>query len=162
MYPIEPEDKALNLSPKGFASRVYAYLSGGDQVINNITVTDVHLNNVRYDTLGEFDIVAYTFTPLFSGWYAIMSQVTWVSKANTGDGRIELETVNGIVVNNQSRGLIPISRDFTQCINVVEYLVKGKLVKLCAWHNIGVGLTRSLMSRVGDTDYTWMCIHRLS
>lgn len=162
MYPTPQENYALNLSPKGFPSRVYAYAFTPDQSIANITVTDVRLNRVRYDTLGEFDLTAYTFTPKFSGWYIIVAQIIWVTKPQTGDGRMFITTVNGIVDSNSSRGLIPANRDFTQCINVIKYLLKGKLVKLTVYHSLGVGFTRSLMATIVDTDYTFMCIHRLS
>ena len=162
MYPTEPEDKALNLSPKGFASRVYVRQLAPNQVIGNALATTVKLNGVLYDTLGEFDSAAYTFTPLYSGWYAIMAQIVWVLAAQTGDGRLTLETVDGIVDIQNSRGLIPAARDFTQSINTIRHLDKGKLVKLIAWQNVGGGANRSLYGSIGTADFTWMCIHRLS
>jgi hypothetical protein len=95
MYPIEPEDKALNLSPKGFASYCYVYMAGGDQPIGNLNPTRVKYNTVFTDTLGEFDTTPFiwSFTPRRAGIYHIVAQVTVRQSAGGGPCDLAIYTV---------------------------------------------------------------------
>ena len=86
MYSREPEDKALNLPPKGLPSYVYVIMNAPDQGIANLNPTLVKYDGVQTDTLAEFDptIGVYSFTPRQAGIYHIVAQVTVRQSAGAG------------------------------------------------------------------------------
>jgi len=157
MYPNPYESPDLNLPPKGFASKVYAYLSGPWQLIPFGVTTKVQLNAELFDLLAEFSVAVgtYNFVPTRAGYYLITAQVYWEILAAVGDAWIRLY-VNGADVGSAADFIH--TGDPQMCrITQIRYLTPNDTLDVRVLQNTGVA--RNI---IAGSQFTYLCIHRLS
>jgi len=157
MYPNPYESPDLNLPPKGFGSKVYAYPLLPHQSIPNNAATQLRLNAERYDLLDEFNptVGNYSFTPKKAGYYLLIAHVTWGPLAAAGESWLYL-IVTG-VIRQVVYFRLPAAGYQGVTFSIMDYLTPNDIVRVYVYQNTGVAETiRS------DWTRTWLCTHRLS
>ena len=138
-------------------SRARAYLSGGDQTINDSTLTLVHLNTESYDNLGEFDSTTnYRFTATTAGYYLVCTQV-FIQSLPDASRAVSYVYKNGSTIMVQTTITSGNTNNQTISSSDVIYLAANDYIDLRAWHNGGSSLV------IGEYERnTYMAVHKLS
>jgi len=156
MYPNPYESPDLNLPPKGFASKVYAYRSGPWQSPVSGVWTQVQFNAELFDLLAEFSIAvgAYNFIPARAGYYLIIAQIYWNIAANTGPVWARLRR-NGADICYDAE-IVPNGNSITNRVVTIRYLTPNDTITL--WCMQQTGGVRQIIS---GAEYSFITIQRL-
>jgi len=156
MYPNPYESPDLNLPPKAFTSRCYAYRSGPWQSPASGVWTQVQFNAELFDLLAEFSIAvgAYNFVPTRAGYYLIIAQIYWDIALNTGLVEISLR-ING-TNSCYDVHIVPNGFSITNRIATIRYLTPNDTITL--WCRQGTGGVRQIISGAA---FSFITIQRL-
>lgn len=149
------EDLALNLPPKGFGSKMYAYPDAPNQTIINGFPATVKLDHVYYDNLNEFDIIVptYSFTPKKAGMYLVIGQCIWVQSVNITQCFLYFRNAAGFLVYDYVNLIA--NRVGSNHVSAILPLVPTEAYYLQA-ETLG-----SNKNIVASKAYTFLCIHQL-
>jgi hypothetical protein len=160
MYEPIITEEGKDLSPKGFMSRVHAYSNAGTQIVNNGTTVTVAFAAEDFDTLDEYDIAIWRFTPKYSGYYLIAATIQWSNNANTGQARLRLRT--GVTDLKYVRDWLESGKFITQDFCAVRFLTAGVEIHFSVSADVGIGQQRDIVGISGGISHTYLSIHRLS
>ena len=89
---------SLKIKPS-FSSIISVYQHLPRQTIPNNNWTIVKLDGLDIDTLGEFDLINYHFTPRHEGYYLVHGHIQWFQPVAATNLRLNIE-VNGVYISD--------------------------------------------------------------
>ena len=151
---LSAEDVTLSDPP-----RCRAYLSGNQLNFTDNTYEIVELDATTYDSGGIFDTGANRCTPDKEGYYLVIAELQWTAVATDGqyfflgihkNGSLAAQDISIIGADNKGSS-VRVS-DIIYCNGSTDY------IELFAkqWSGFSTQDVR------GGTEYTYMCVHKLS
>jgi hypothetical protein len=143
--------------PKGFRSRVDAYLPPAGWVAP-IGWQTVPLSVARFDTLGEFDLATFRFTPRRAGFYLIQGQTYFTNPgaAFMQDMRLNFNGVRDIGAANRYPSVAV--WDYLNCMGIA-HMTPAEWVSMDIRGSVPPFNPTTFGAAAGETR---MVIHRLS
>lgn len=140
-------------------SRVWAYNSTPPQNIPNNLATQAILDAVVFDTLNEFDVATYTFTPIREGYYLITCGVWGTAAANGVQFTAYVSALPGVGV--VSRFSIPVTalHAYAQTATGITHLTPNNTISLWVYQSTGVNMP---IGTAGNPDEVYLMIQRVS
>lgn len=137
-------------------SRARAYLTSDQLNINDSTYTKVLLDDMTYDSGGNFDDANNKFIAPVTGLYLCIGVITW--KATVADKPyIAALYVNGVSYSIP-RLHTALSNPLSSMVIDVPVVIAGQAIELYCWHNAGV----NTVDISGDEKQTYLVVHLLS
>ena len=137
-------------------SKVRAYRSNSEQIVQSSTWTKVQLNAKNYDTQNEFDSTTnYRFTAKKSGYYLVIGSIFWKSSVDQCYHGIYIRKNGNTVTDGSIRS--PGSHSFAVKVSDVIYLETNDYLELWCFHVLG----GSNLNIGNGSDLTFMVINRL-
>ncbi len=138
-------------------SKVRAYRSNSEQIVQSFTWTKVQLNAKNYDTQNEFDSTTnYRFTAKKSGYYLVIGNIFWESSVDQCYHGIYIRKNGNTVPVTDGSIRSPGSHSFAVKVSDVIYLATNDYLELWCFQNAGSNINIGIGS-----DLTFMVINRL-
>jgi len=157
MYPNPYESPDLNLPPKTFGRRVYAYPSALANPVPNIAETPMVFDAERWDHLGELSLLGpnYVYTPRKTGRYLIILNVLWDVPMGNGMSFIRMRK-NGAIYTAQTYYLHA-NQQNTVIFILEDYLTVPDFIEFRIYQN--TGLLRNYLG--SQPPWTYLIIERI-